>query len=43
MADVRCYNNPEHRGKGIAKLLINGAVEYAAREAGWDGRVEFGL
>ena len=28
------YNNPEHRGRGIAKLLINGAVEYAAREAG---------
>jgi len=28
------YNNPEHRGKGIAKLLINGAVEYAAKEAG---------
>ncbi|TVY20037.1 hypothetical protein LARI1_G002113 [Lachnellula arida] len=28
------YNSPEHRGKGIAKLLINGAIEYAAKEAG---------
>jgi len=28
------YNNPEHRGKGIAKLLIKGAIEYAAKEAG---------
>lgn len=23
------YNNPEHRGKGIAKMLIKGALEFA--------------
>ncbi|TVY46219.1 hypothetical protein LOCC1_G002529 [Lachnellula occidentalis] len=28
------YNNPEHRGKGIAKLSINGAIEHSAKEAG---------
>lgn len=28
------YNNPEHRGKGLAKMLINGAVDFATKEAG---------
>jgi len=28
------FNAPLHRGKGIAKLLINGALEFAAKEAG---------
>jgi len=28
------YNNPAHRGKGIAKLLINEVVEFARRESG---------
>ncbi|KAE8452150.1 hypothetical protein EG329_001617 [Mollisiaceae sp. DMI_Dod_QoI] len=28
------YNSPEHRGRGIAKMLINGALEFAARQGG---------
>jgi GNAT superfamily N-acetyltransferase len=28
------YNTPLHRGKGIAKMLINGALEFAAKESG---------
>lgn len=31
------FNAPEHRGKGIAKMLINEAMDFAAREAG-EGR-----
>jgi GNAT superfamily N-acetyltransferase len=27
------FNAPEHRGKGIAKKLIHGALEYAAKES----------
>lgn len=30
------YNSPEHRGKGIAKMLINGAIEFA--EAAGEGK-----
>jgi GNAT superfamily N-acetyltransferase len=30
------FNNPLHRGKGIAKMLINGALEFAAKESGKD-------
>ncbi|KUJ22441.1 uncharacterized protein LY89DRAFT_680588 [Mollisia scopiformis] len=28
------YNSPAHRGKGIAKMLISGASEYAALQSG---------
>jgi ribosomal protein S18 acetylase RimI-like enzyme len=28
------YNSPEHRGKGIAKMLIQSAVEFASKEGG---------
>jgi GNAT superfamily N-acetyltransferase len=27
------FNAPQHRGKGIAKMLINGALEFAAKES----------
>jgi len=27
------FNAPQHRGKGIAKMLINGALELAAKES----------
>jgi ribosomal protein S18 acetylase RimI-like enzyme len=28
------YNNPDHRGKGIAKMLIQGAMDFAANGGG---------
>jgi ribosomal protein S18 acetylase RimI-like enzyme len=31
------YNKPEHRGKGIAKMLIRSALDFAAKESG-EGR-----
>jgi len=37
------YNKPEHRGKGLAKMLIDGAVEFAAREAGMGRRSSVGI
>ncbi|TVY82001.1 hypothetical protein LSUE1_G002896 [Lachnellula suecica] len=41
----RLYNSPEHRRKGIAKMLINGAMEYSAKEAGVgrQSRVRLGI
>jgi ribosomal protein S18 acetylase RimI-like enzyme len=31
------FNSPNHRGKGVAKMLIQAAVDFAEREAG-EGR-----
>jgi GNAT superfamily N-acetyltransferase len=30
------YNSPAHRGKGIAKMLIKGALDFAAEQSGSD-------
>lgn len=32
------YNSPLHRGKGVAKLLVNGALDFTSREAAKEGK-----
>jgi len=32
------YNSPLHRGKGVAKLLVKGALDFTSREAAKEGR-----